>query len=184
MSQAPSILAIILAIWLALMDYAVLRPRRRAAGQVGPTLRFGEWVVYALFLLALAGMVVSSVLLLAVGLRMHGWMLIVHMTLAPLFSICVTALALLWANTPGRFSTGERVAFWVVVASSFVNIATAMLSMMTWFGSVGQETLLDLHRWSGLLLMVAAAVQATQLLARGSTTPPESSAPPASTPAA
>jgi tRNA threonylcarbamoyladenosine biosynthesis protein TsaB len=45
-------------------------------------------------------------------------------------------------------------------------ILSAMLAMMTWFGSDGQRTLLNLHRYSALVLLVAAAYQAARLLTR------------------
>ena len=65
---------------------------------------------------------------------------------------------------PGR--AGERAAFWIVILASFLTILSAMLLMMTWFGSEWQETLLILHRISSLVLFVAAAYQAWRLLTK------------------
>ena len=167
MIQLLSILAILVAIALPVLDYAFFRPRRRAFGRDETVIRGLERVVYLLFVIAVAGMVLSSVFMLAFGSRMHGWMLILHMTLAPLFSLCVAGLAVIWMDdAAGRFDGWERVAFCVVVVSSFLTILSAMLSMMTWFGSDGQRTLLNLHRYSALVLFVAAAYQAWRLLTK------------------
>jgi cytochrome bd-type quinol oxidase subunit 2 len=167
MIQLLSILAILLAIALPVLDYAFFRPRRRALGRDDAVVRGVERAIYLVFLVALAGMVVSSIFMLAIGDRMHRWMLILHMTLAPLFALCVTGLALLWTNdSRGPREPGERVAFWIVILSSFLTILSAMLGMMTWFGSGGQEILLNVHRVSSLVLFVAAAYQAWRLLTK------------------
>ena len=167
MIQALSILAILLAIGLPLLDFAVFRPRRHTFGRDSGALRGLERTIYLVFLAALAGMVVSSIFMLAIGDRMHRWMLILHMTLAPVFALCVTGLALLWAYDAGdRFARAERVAFCVVVVASFLTITSALLGMMTWFGSDGQRTLLNLHRYGALVLFVAAAYQAWRLLTK------------------
>jgi hypothetical protein len=179
MMQLLSILAILMAIALPVVDYVAFRPRRRAFGRDDAALRGVERAVYLVFLVALAGMVVSSIFMLAFGERMHRWMLILHMTLAPLFALCVTALAVLWQSTaadddnprgprgprePGR--GGERIAFCIVIVASFLTILSAMLGMMTWFGSDGQEILLNFHRISSFVLFVAAAYLAWRLLSK------------------
>jgi hypothetical protein len=174
MIQALSILSILLAIALPALDFAVLRPRRRANGRNDVVVRGVERAIYLLFLVALAAMVLSSIFMLAIGGRMHRWMLMLHMSVAPVFALGVAALAVLWAemNASDRVPAGERVAFWVVIASSFTTIITALLGMMTWFGSIGQETLLTLHRLSAMVLLVAAACQAGRLLFSGSAARP------------
>jgi hypothetical protein len=176
MFQALSILALLVAIGLAVLDFLVLRPRRHAFGRAGAPVRGIERAIYLVFLVALAGMVLSSVFMLAIGDRMHRWMLILHMSLAPLFAVCIAGLALLWADFARfaprefggatRFDVAEKFAFWVVILASFLTILSAMLGMMTWFGSEGQETLLNLHRASALVLMIAATYQAVRLLAK------------------
>lgn len=170
MIQTLSILALLLAIALAAMDYFVLRPRR-AKSAPSASMRKIEWLIYVVFLIALAGMVLSGILPLAFDQRMHHWMLILHMTLAPIFSICIAALAVLWSGQrqverPDDATRlhGERIAFWLVVASSFVVITSAMLGMMSWFGSEWQECLLNVHRGGAFVLLIAAAYQAARLL--------------------
>ncbi len=168
MIQAMSILAILLAIGLPVIDYLVFRPRRLAWGRDdGAVLRGIERLIYLVFIVTLAGLVVSSVFMLAIGDRMHRWMLILHMLMAPIWSICIAGLALLWTNderSPG--DRAQRVMFCITVVASFLVILSAMLAMMTWFGSDGQRILLNLHRYSALVLLVAAAYQAARLLTR------------------
>ena len=147
MHQALSILAIVLAVALPAFDFSVVRPRR------GGRLRGGERIVYLLFFASLVLMVLSSILLLAFGAPMRGWMLILHMSIAPLFAIGVAGLALLWAER-------ATLIIWIVLAAAFVTIVSAMFTMMTWFGSDWQHLLLETHRISSMVLMVAAAVQA------------------------
>jgi hypothetical protein len=86
---------------------------------------------------------------------MGGWLLILHMTMAPLFAISVALLAVLWADRPS-------IVLWIVFAAAFVTIVSALFCMMTWFGSDWQRTLLDTHRISAMALLVAAAVQAAR----------------------
>jgi hypothetical protein len=66
----------------------------------------------------------------------------------------------------------QRLTFCVIVVAAFLNILSAMLAMMTWFGSDGQRILLNLHRYSALVLLVAAAYQAARLLTRRSAAAP------------
>jgi len=169
MIQALSILALVLAVALPVLDYVVFRPRRRAAAASVadfPPTRAIERLIYVIFLVALVGMALSGVASLAFGERMHGWMLILHMALAPLFSICVAGVALLWwAQTRG----GEAVVFWLVIVASFVTITSALLGMMSWFGSDAQEVLLNLHRASAIILTAAAGYQAGRLLPQRAT---------------
>ena len=167
MIHALSILAILLAIGLPLLDFLVFRPRRLAFGSDSAALRGIERLIYLVFLVTLAGLVISSVFMLAIGEHMHRWMLILHMLLAPVWSLCIAGLALLWTSdeSPMR-DRSERIAFCTVVVASFLVIISAMFGMMTWFGSDGQRTLLNLHRYSALVLLVAAAYQAGRLLTR------------------
>jgi hypothetical protein len=84
------------------------------------------------------------------------------MTIAPLFALAVAALAVMWAG--GSRWTIET---WLVMLGSFVTIATAMLAMMTWFGSDGQRWLLNVHRLSGMIVVIAAAGQAGRVFMSG-----------------
>jgi len=154
MIQALSILAIVLAIGLPTLDYAILRPHRRDAAPAGGL----ERAVYILFIIALALMVVSGILPLAIRGHMHGWMLILHMSIAPLLCLCLAGLSLLWCKERSDPLTV------LVMLAGLVTIVSALLGMMSWFGSDAQRTLLNLHRISSMILLIAVAVQASRLL--------------------
>src|SRR5688500_6602465 len=171
------LLGLLVAIALPLIDAAVFRPRRRALPQ--SRLSRAELLIYVLFIFSVALMALSSLGMLLAGQRMHRWMLILHMSVAPLFAIALTVLALLWAEqnaaervaasggtaTDDRFLPGEKLAFWLAVVTGLVTTASAMLLMMSWFGSDAQHTLLNLHTYGGLILLIATVYQAYRLLA-------------------
>ena len=150
MHQALSILTLVLAVALPAFDLTVVRPRRES-----PPRGF-ERFVYLVFLAAVALMVLSSILLLAFGAHMRGWMLILHMSIAPLFAIGIAGLALLWAER-------ATLVIWVLLVASFVTIVSALFTMMTWFGSDWQRLLLNTHRVGSMVVVVAAAVQAARV---------------------
>ncbi len=180
MIRTITIIGLIIAVWLPLVDYAVFRPRRKALGEAS-RIRGFEGLVYIGFLLAVALMALSSFGMILIGQSMHRWMLILHMSVAPIFATCLTVLALMWAEqsqfrpadsaggttagSPGqRFHCGEKFAFWVTVLAGFLTISTAMLLMMSWFGSSAQWKLLNLHRLSALLLLIAAVSHGARIL--------------------
>jgi len=149
MYRLLAILSILLAIALPLL----LRLRRREPIIVTRT----ERIIHAAMLVTLALMALSSIFMLAIGSTMHGWMLLLHMAIAPLFCIAIASLALVWAE---RTSKCVR----LVLLAAFFTIITAMFTMMTWFGSDRQRWLLNVHRVSSMVLLVAAAAQAGRIL--------------------
>ena len=149
MIQGLAILAVVLAVALPLL----LRgrdPQSPAEAAIGR-------VWHILFVISLALMALSSILVLAVGSSMHGWMLLLHMSIAPLFAIAIMFLSVAWAE---RVSELLR----LVLLSAFVTIVSAMFMMMTWFGTDWQRWLMNVHRVSSMVLVVAAAAQAGRLL--------------------
>ena len=149
MPQTTSIFTILIAIALIVFDFVVLRHRRASSTHAH------ERLVHGLFIIATALLAFSGILPLAFRHPMHGWMLMLHMSVAPLFAICVAALAILWAN-----ASRWTIETWLAMLGSFITIAAAMLAMMTWFGSDGQRWLLSVHRLSGMIVVIAAAGQA------------------------
>jgi hypothetical protein len=152
MFQAWSILTIFAAIAVLL----VLRKRGRTGTPDGPLVRGA----HALFLISVALLALSSLVVGAFGARMHGWMLLLHMSVAPLFLIAIAVLALIWAQ---RTSMCVR----LILLSAFVAITSAMFMMMTWFGTDWQRCLLNVHRISAMVLTIAAAAQAGRSLLAG-----------------
>src|SRR5687768_2888918 len=117
-----TIIGVLIAIALPLVDMAMFRPGRRALASA--RLLKIERLIYWAFLFAVLLQAASSFGMIVVGERMHGWMLILHMSVAGLFAVTLTALALLWAEqstfyrasiADERFFTGEKIAFWLTV---------------------------------------------------------------------
>jgi hypothetical protein len=170
MLRTLTTIGILIAIALPLIDMALFRPARRGLGSVR-MLRI-ERLIYLLFLLAVALQAISSFGMILVGQRMHGWMLVIHMSVAGLFAVTLTVLAVLWAeqasfernDTPPRFYAGEKVAFWLTLLAGLSTILSAMLGMMSWFGSEGQIVLLRVHRYSALLLLICVVFHGYRLL--------------------
>ena len=169
MLRTLTTIGLLVAIALPLWDLAMFRPGRRALAS--PRVFWIERLIYVVFLVAVLLMALSSFGMILAGESMHGWMLIVHMSVAGMFAVALTALAILWAEQASfnrdpatRFYTGEKVAFWLTVAAGFSTILSAMLGMMSWFGTVGQSILLDVHRYSALVLLICAIFHGYRLL--------------------
>jgi hypothetical protein len=102
---------------------------------------------------------------------LDGWPLFLHMCGAGAFTAVLPLLALSWAHInrfevgPGadqtrapKFSWLPKLMFWLILAGGFVVTMTMLVSMLPIFGSDGLHTLLDLHRYSGLVVVVALAL--------------------------
>ena len=101
---------------------------------------------------------------------MHQWWLFAHMFGAGAFVGVLPILAITWgrANRFGAESTSQasgvlaprffwlpKTLYWLVLVSGFVVVMTMLLSMLPIFGTDGLLRLLDIHRYRGLLAVVA-----------------------------
>lgn len=131
---------------------------------------------------------------LLLGEAISGFWLMLHATCAPVFAICLAFLALIWAprcvfrcgdwpwleglirriirleadseEPAGEgFNLGQKITFWLVVVLALPLILSIVSSMFPLVGTHGQELLLDAHRYSALLLALAAIVH-TYLMIR------------------
>jgi cytochrome b subunit of formate dehydrogenase len=116
------------------------------------------------------------------GTVISGWWLMIHATAAPVFAACIAILAVLWADKnrldknywpllnrilsrspkseaiPEKHELKLRICFWVVLTMSLPVILSAVVSMFPLFGTHGQEVLLQIHRYSTLILSLFAIV--------------------------
>lgn len=116
------------------------------------------------------------------GVALSGWWLMIHATAAPIFAACVAILAVLWADRnrldknywpwlnrallrqpkstlpPEKFELGLKISFWAILTMSLPVILSAVVSMFPIFGTHGQEALLQIHRYSTLLLSLFAII--------------------------
>ena len=120
---------------------------------------------------------------LILGKGLSGYLMMLHVTAAPVFAGCLAFLTLMWAyhccfnendwqqlqhflrretaskKLPSeRFRLGQKIAFWLIVLLALPVILSIVLSMFGLFGTDAQEFLLHLHRYSALLLVMAGVV--------------------------
>ena len=138
------------------------------------------------FLLALFCFVVLLVTgfvpMFFLGKTITGWWLMIHATAAPVFAGCMAILAVIWADKnrldknywpwlnkilqrspksgalPQKYELESKICFWVLLFLSLPAILSETLSMFYLFGTAGQEALLQIHRYSTLLLSVSAII--------------------------
>src|SRR5438445_13879702 len=96
MLRTLTTIGILIAIALPLLDLAIYRPGRRALASA--RLNRIERLLYLIFLTAVGLQAISSFGMILTGQRMHGWMLIIHMSVAGLFAVTLTILGVLWAE--------------------------------------------------------------------------------------
>jgi len=116
--------------------------------------------------LAYAAMLVGAVALAATGIGtfalgkapMSNWILMAHVSAAPLFAIGLAGVALTWADRcrfgdPASRQSGlAKVLFWLILACGLVVILSAVVPMTPLFGTPGQHTLYLTHRYSAIVL--------------------------------
>lgn len=118
---------------------------------------------------------------------MHGWFLFVHLFAAGGFVVFFLLLAVMWAM-PSRFFIVEpigqddgrdepppaarfhhitRLAFWIILVSGVITAGTMLISMLPVLGTQAMSQMITVHRYAGLVLVVATIIHLyTVLLAR------------------
>lgn len=118
---------------------------------------------------------------LILGDRLSGTLLIVHVTVAPLFALCLCALALLWAHRlrfdeedwqfvlepahrkaprlERRVRLALKVGFWLVLLFSLPLMGSIILSLFPLFGTEGETLLIRVHGYSALLFLAASIAE-------------------------
>ncbi len=193
MFRVVSISALLLALAGVMLHYRALRARRVDQVDTAPSfrqsVRGGSTALdrfrKLVYLLALACFGVLAVTgfgpALIVGEHPAGYLLMLHVTAAPLFAVSLAVLTLMWAYrcrfdqsdwrwllrllrreagdkkpAPERPGFGQKVFFWLLVLFALSVILSITLSMFPLFGTGGQEFLSQLHRYSALLLVITA----------------------------
>lgn len=147
-------------------------------------------LVYLVALVCFVVLVITGFYpVLVQGEHLSGYLLMVHATFAPVFAGCLAVLALMWADNcrfdkgdwpwlqkllhgeaaakpaGAKCRLGQKICFWLIVLLALPVILSIVLGMFPLFGTEGQEFLLNLHRYSTLLL-AAAAILHTYLIIR------------------
>ncbi len=120
-------------------------------------------LIYPLALLCFLAMVITSFYpLLVLKESIHGYWLILHAVFAPVFAICLVCLVVMWAGNcsfnKNDWPPLQKICFWLIVILAIPVILSIVLSMFSFFGTKGQEFLLQLHRYSALLLALIVIV--------------------------
>jgi len=119
------------------------------------------------YLLMLAGVV----LLAASGIGsfllgkspMTQWVLMAHVSAAPLFAVGLALMALTWADrcrfgTAGQRGVFSKALFWLILVCGLVVILSGVVPMTPWFGTSGQHVLFLTHRYGGIVLALCIAL--------------------------
>jgi cytochrome b subunit of formate dehydrogenase len=136
----------------------------------------------SVFILALTGFLPVIVF----GQPISNIPLMLHLVLAPFFAIGITALALLWsqrhrftkndweplrqrrlkkhAGTETDPDVWQKICFWLSVLLAVPVIVSTIFMMYPLYGTAGQEWLLHLHGYAGLLLLAVAVVHTYLIL--------------------
>jgi cytochrome b subunit of formate dehydrogenase len=169
--------------WNAAMEYlrggiksaARIRQERRLV-KSGHTITVVRTIVYLIavlsfLLLALTGFAP----ILFAGNHPTGILLLIHVTVAPVFALALAAASLLWAHSL-RFDNEDwrvvrnghrglreesirfalKAGFWLILLLSLPLMLTVILGLFPLFGTEGETFLIQLHGYSALFLMLVA----------------------------
>jgi len=106
-------------------------------------------------------LVLTSFLPVLLGFNLTGLVLILHITFAPFFVIAFTLTVMLWAEKM-KFETAAiksngfnfRLYFWLFLFFSIPAILSVILGMYPLFGMESQQILVEVHKYSVLLLFI------------------------------
>lgn len=148
-------------------------PAPVAPGTKGMLWRIIYFLIYlaaggSFAILALSGFIAA----IGWGGPMHGYLLMLHCTVAPVFCVALVALGCIWAER-FRFRAEDlnhctmlccKLCFWSVLLFGIPLMFSIVVSMLPIFGTCGQEFFYHMHRWSALaivctgLLMIYLAI--------------------------
>jgi MFS family permease len=114
-------------------------------------------LVFLVGLLCFAALAVTGFIpWLVFGEQIAGWWLVIHVTAGGVFAGCMAVLAVLSAENNRLDKLGAQVCFWGVLFLSLPVILSPVLSMFKLFGTDWQRLLLQIHRYSTLVLSIFA----------------------------
>ena len=103
-------------------------------------------MVLSLAVLALTGFYAALL-----GHKLSGYLLVCHTGTGGAFAGSLALLALMRAEAE---SCGCKCLFWTLVFGGLGVVLSAVVMMQPWFGTHGQETLVELHRYSALVALI------------------------------
>ncbi len=128
-----------------------------------------RWLYILIYLAAILSMLVlagTGLVFAVINRPLSGYMLMVHVTAAPVFMLALAAVAIISANMCRISKTDwqvnacsrgwSKILFWLVISCAPVVILSMILSMVPLFGTAGQVFLYELHRYSALVMTVSS----------------------------
>jgi hypothetical protein len=159
------------------MKAAFVIRQNKSEGWVPRTLAEARKSSYLLAMILAAVLATTGFLqVIVTGSHLSGTLLLVHIVAAPLFALTLAAVSLLWSHDQQIREqdlpvlrelvrtgtvTGDnglaalaRVLYWVVMVLALPLILSIILSLFPLFGTEGETTLIGLHGYSALVLVV------------------------------
>lgn len=144
-------------------------------------------LIILLGFLSFCGLLMTGFCPLMTGVKLQGYWLMLHATLAPVFMACSAIIIFLksgectfikndaeiqktdfkcegkscWFTDTGL---GVKIGYWLLASMTLPVILTMVLSMLTLFGTEGQRLLFEMHRWSALIFAWIAIVELYMLI--------------------
>jgi len=149
------------------------------------------------YLLALVCFVILALTgfypVLILGEHISGYLVMLHVTFAPVLTVCVAVLAVMWAShcrfTAGDWpwferivkritsvksvdkaakskssGLGQKITFWLIILLTLLLALSIVISMFPLFGTHGQELCLGLHRNIAYIFTVVVIVHTCLLI--------------------
>jgi len=132
-----------------------------------------EWLIYLTFVVSSGVLVFTSFVSIWRHGAMHGWNLWIHLGAAGAFTVSLALIAITWAGAaistfeaiskpagevPERFSVLTAGSFWLAIISGTISLATMLASMVPLLGTSQIELMIEIHRYSGLVLAAAVVL--------------------------
>jgi len=164
------LMIILLGLYIRRYSSGTLSFFQQRQGTVGFMRRLGYFILLFSFLI----MGISAITPVILGAdHLSGLMLIIHVTLAPVFIGTVAIFLILtahhmvfneqdWESLRIRqFSKKDifwqKLIFWFFIITATISAGSIILMLFPLFGSDGQEVLLDIHRSASVVLVLIAA---------------------------
>jgi cytochrome b subunit of formate dehydrogenase len=149
------------------------------------------------YLLALVSFVVLALTgfypVLILGEHISGYLVMLHVTFAPVLTVCIAVLAVMWASncrfTAGDWpwferivrrvtsaksvdkaakskssGLGQKITFWLIIFLTLPLALSIVISMFNLFGTHWQELLLGFHRYIAYIFTVVVIVHTFLLI--------------------
>ena len=173
MFQIAAVLGIVGSLIIIAMHLVMRSTAKDEQAEPAPPCAMGKFrkLIYILIYLAAGGsfaILALSGFIAAIGWGgpMHGYLLMLHCTVAPVFCLALVTLGCIWAERC-RFTVGDwqrceslcgKLCFWLTLLFGIPLIFSVVISMLPIFGTRGQEFFYHLHRWSALAIVITGVL--------------------------